>query len=1677
MVTYIRSDLDFILDQIKIAEKHALYEQDPTDPEGQPLFGPNGSVAANNISWGLRTVDGTYNNLLPGQEHFGSADQPFPELLDPVYRDGEELTFDPDGPGPLEPGPTSYNPGETVVDSSVRTISNLIVDQSLSNPAAVVKALELAEVDDIDAAVIAIQAAFDIYNASGKTGADLDALHTAVGQFGVEMNGESLVITNLAPDEGLSASFNSWFTLFGQFFDHGLDLVAKGGSGTVFIPLQPDDPLFDPLSPETNFMVLTRASVDPGEDGIMGTSDDVRPINITTPFVDQNQTYTSHPSHQVFLREYELREVAPGEFRPFATGRMLDGENGGLPTWGEVKEQAREILGIDLTDFHVGNLPLLATDPYGNFIPGEDGFPQVVMLGNPPTLASGTPDNPLQLVDAMGNHLAERTGHAFLDDIAHEAVPFGKIEDGDIEIGLGNPGNGDTEYDNELLDAHFVTGDGRGNENIGLTAVHHVFHAEHNRLMEHTKEVVLAEGDLDFLNEWLAVDVTELPANQAEIDALVWDGNRLFQAAKFGTEMQYQHLVFEEFARKIQPQIDIFLVPHGYDATIDPAIVSEFANVVYRFGHSMLRDQIDRFNSDFEADHISLIEGFLNPVEFNDNPNSDVPYTAAEAAGAIIRGMTRQVGSEIDEFVTGALRNNLLGLPLDLASINLARGRDTGVPSLNAARREFYEVTNHNAELRPYDSWTDFAGNIKNPLSIINFIAAYGTHDSITSETTIEGKRAAAELLVFGGVGAPADRLDFLNGQGAWASGPDGVTITGLDAVDLWIGGLAEQIMPFGGMLGSTFNFVFEVQLEALQNADRFYYLQRLDGLHLFGEMENNSFAAMIMRNTDAIHLPSDVFSAPGLILEVDQSRQFNDLDGDGILENDDPQGGTVLVPLVIRDNPSTAQVETTYLRYTGDEHVVLGGTEAGDTLIASIGDDALYGDGGDDRLEGGHGNDVLNGGDGDDIITDIGGDDNIKGGDGNDAINGGNGANLILGGAGKDFILAGQDGASEVFGGTGDDFILGSRTTERILGNEGSDWIEIGTFDGAPGDNFDEIFAEDKISGHDVFLGDGSTDEFIAEGGDDIFVGSLGVNKLDGMSGFDWATYKDNTFGVYADLMLNAFDQEPPPPAEATYDQYAYVEGLAGSSHGDVLLGSDVTAEDMPFSGKRGSALTQEGIDRIDGLQELLGDGVTGFDSGDIIIGGAGSDTIQGREGDDFIDGDAWLNVRISVQDVQGNELESHNTMKTLVNKIFNGTYNPGQLHIVREILWADGVGDLDVARYAGNRDEYTVNFLPGGLVVVTDIDTDEVDEGSDTLRNIEMLEFADQVLVIGNVAATGTPGIDDQTPTEGQTLAASLGSVSDANGTTTSTFSYQWQVLDGGTWVDIGGATSSNFTPTQAQVGMQLRVVVSFTDDLGFPETRTSGATGVVGDFFDGNAAANTFTGTAGDDVAFGRGGADTLNGAGGNDALNGGAGNDSLAGGAGNDSLLGGGGDDTLTGGAGNDTLNGQGGDDSISGGGGNDQMVGNGGNDTLRGQAGNDALSGGEGNDRLVGAAGDDTLTGGGGADTLNGGAGADSFVFTAPTDSLVSSRDRVVSFNAAEGDRVDLSGIDAVSSTGANDAFDFIGSTAFSGTAGELRFTTNGTNGFLRADRDGDGTQDMIIVLTNTTSLSVGDLIL
>ncbi|SDN53347.1 peroxidase family protein [Pseudomonas jinjuensis] len=1451
MANFIKSDLEFILQQIFIAEAHA---------NGEDLANllPNAQVP-----FGLRTVDGSYNNLLDGQSAFGAADGLFPRLLDPVFRPAE--------------GGTSYAGSGSVVDSQPRTISNLIVDQTANNPAAV-------EANG---------------GAPSITSPGLD------GIFGTADDRQVFFIPNESPDEGLSAGFNAWMTFFGQFFDHGLDLVTKSGTEVVFIPLQADDPLVagadgqfgtaDDLAPNLRFMVVSRATNQPGPDGQLGTADDVHEhTNTTSPFVDQNQTYSSHPSHQVFLREY----VLDANGQPVATGRLitnrdpgLDGQYytdddqpiGGMATWAVVKAQAQKILGINLTDADVFNVPLLATDAYGNFVKGDNGFPLVVMSDN--SLVEGNLAAPVSLANAV------HTGHAFLDDIAHSATPTAGLT-ADLDDVAGNAPAAGT-YDNELLDAHYIAGDGRVNENIGLTTVHHVFHAEHNRLVEQSKETILASNDLAFINQWLLEPIDSL----ADLGGpLVWNGERLFQAAKFGTEMQYQHLVFEEFARTIQPQIDEFLAPTGYDTTIDPSIVAEFAHTVYRFGHSMLTETVDRYDADFNVigadpnnpdQQMGLIAAFLNPLAF-----AASGPTPEEAAGAIVRGLTRQLGNEIDEFVTEALRNNLLGLPLDLPAINIARGRDAGIPSLNQARREFFEMTGDN-QLKPYLSWADFAAHLKHPASLINFIAAYGTHDSITGATTLEGKRAAAVLLVLGGTGEPGDRLDFLNSTGAWASGANGATITGLDAVDFWIGGLAEAKMPFGGMLGSSFNFVFETQLEALQNGDRFYYLSRTAGMNFGTELENNSFAKMVMLHTDAIHLSNTIFQTPTFTLEVDQSRQFN-----AGLDGDDPTGGITIngvevTPLVIRDNPETAGPDGNYLRYTGGDHVVMGGTDGDDVIVSGAGDDTVWGDAGNDRLEGGAGNDAVLGGDGDDIISDMFGDNRLEGGAGNDVIvvgsmEAGGAGNLILGGDGQDFIIITED-ISTTFGGQGDDFILSPKTSLPPTGNEGDDWIEMGTQDGAPGDNFAPLLT-DEVNGNDIFVGGPGFDEMIGEGGDDIFVGSDAQDKMEGMSGFDWVTHKNDKVGVTVDLTLAVLAQphgnlptenngifQPVGASPASIlDRFDEVEGASGSRFGDIIRGDNVNAETiLNHGGATGSALTN--VDLIDGLRELLQEAglpTNGFATGNILLGGDGSDIIEGRGGDDLIDGDKWLNVRIAVYaaddvDHTGPEIDSFNSMTEMIPLMLAGTYSPGQLKAVREILPGTSTGGAayDTAVFSGNRVDYTIEDRGNGVFRVTD---NVGDDGSDTLVNIERLQFSDQTVELagGNASPTGRPTLSDSTGGQvsvGDMLTVSMAGVQDADNVTgsnpngnvsaNSSVSFIWQVeRDPGTGVfediillpagDLAfqSADGSKFRVTSDLAGLNLRVKALYQDGHGTTEMVFSQPTGTVQGSGDDTPVAHT-------------------------------------------------------------------------------------------------------------------------------------------------------------------------------------------------------------------------------------------
>jgi Ca2+-binding RTX toxin-like protein len=1301
-------DLRFIFRQIQIAQAHSA---------GGELFGPGpNQVNDARLPFGLRTVDGRFNHLDTGRTTFGASDQLFPRMTTPQFRPAETLPIDPDGPGGQSAGDsTSYTQLQGFVsDRQPRVISNLIVDQTVSNPAAV----EVA-----------------------GPGAVADPLGT-------------LPIGNVAPDAGLSAPFNSMFTFFGQFFDHGLDLVNKGGNGTVFVPLQPDDPLFVPGGP--NFMMLTRATVNAQHEA----------INQTTPFVDQNQTYTSHPSHQAFLREYAL---VGGIAR--ATGRLIDGPGGNIGNWSEVKAQAAAMLGITLVDADVNDVPLLVTDPYGHLIRNAEGRPMAMLAGGGTVVLN--PATPI-----ASSQLA-KTNHQFLNDIAHHAAPGpGKAPDSDniaseVINGVVTPPQEPNTYDDETLGIHFITGDGRGNENIALTAVHQVFHAEHNRLQNNIHTLIHTPA--------FGLSAAEVTAWETTDAASGWDyGERLFQASRFVTEMQYQHLVFEEFARKLAPGINAFVGDGiNFVPNLNPAIFAEFAHQTYRLGHSMLTETIARTAPDGTTYDIPLLDGFLNPAEYNRGPGG-IPISGTDAAGAIFQGGTAQVGAEIDEFVTEAVRNRLVGLPLDLAVLNIARGRSEGVAPLNVVRQQLFDASGDFVML-PYLDWFDFSFAIRHPESLVNFIAAYGQHATLTDPPapnpplTMTQRREAAAALV-------ADP-DFMFQSAA---------TSGVNDIDLWMGGLAEKPQPFGGMLGSTFNFVFEAQLEALQNADRFYYLERLDGLNLLAGLEANSFVELIARNTTLRGAAADVFSNPGLTFNMSAQNLTGPIVDDPATEYDE-RG------LLTRMPNGT-------IRYAGPEHVVFNGrNDAGDRMFSSEGDDTMRGDGGNDVMEGGAGNDQHIGGAGDDILTDVFGEDVMKGGPGNDAISGGSGPfDLLQGNDGNDFIVGGND-ESEVFGGQGDDIIYMGAGLSESIGGSGNDWMEgtVAPASIAIGDDNDQ-FQNNPNGGHDILVAGPADMDFDAEGGDDIMVGNVApTHRFEGMLGFDWVTYRGETQPVDADMLITGAT-EINAPLNENRDRFDNAEGLSGSSLNDLLRGDDRTAAELFDDGLTGvlnaHVLNAEGIARITGLAALLPAGATSWGEGNIILGGAGSDLIEGRGGNDIIDGDAWLNVQL-----QAPGRNPANSLHELKADVFAGLINPGSITMVRTITTQGATPqNVDIAVFTGPSSDYTIEIDGAFLIVTDNVGTD----GVDRLRNIELLRFADgDLLSPVPTAGVTVPNVVNQLQATATTNLTNLGftvTTTSANSTTIASGRVISQSIPGGQQAAAGSAIALVISLGPAQVAV---------------------------------------------------------------------------------------------------------------------------------------------------------------------------------------------------------------------------------------------------------------------------------
>jgi hypothetical protein len=153
---------------------------------------------------------------------------------------------------------------------------------------------------------------------------------------------------------------------------------------------------------------------------------------------------------------------------------------------------------------------------------------------------------------------------------------------------------------------------------------------------------------------------------------------------------------------------------------------------------------------------------------------------------------------------------------------------------------------------------------------------------------------------------------------------------------------------------------------------------------------------------------------------------------------------------------------------------------------------------------------------------------------------------------------------------------------------------------------------------------------------------------------------------------------------------------------------------------------------------------------------------------------------------------------------------------------------------------------------------------------------------------------------------------------------------------------------------------------------------------------------------------------------------------------------------------------------------DKLEGGAGDDRLYAKDGADKVHGGAGDDFLSGGKGNDLVQGGTGKDVLVGAEGADDFVFKSVAEAgKGDQRDVIRDFSHAQGDDIDLSGIDANTKVAGNQAFAFVGDKAFSGKAGQIQYK----NGIVAGDVNGDKVADFHIEIANHAALHADDFIL
>lgn len=275
-----------------------------------------------------------------------------------------------------------------------------------------------------------------------------------------------------------------------------------------------------------------------------------------------------------------------------------------------------------------------------------------------------------------------------------------------------------------------------------------------------------------------------------------WTDEQLYQSARRVVIAELQAITYNEFLPALLGR-GVIPTYAGYRSSVDPSITNEFATVAFRFGHSLLDSEISRLNDDgtsTPAGTIGLRESFFNAGVFDPT----LPNHEGDI-DPFLKAAASGNAQEVDLKLVDDVRNFLFGAPgqggFDLAALNIQRGRDHGLADYNSMR------------------------------------AAYGL-PRVTSFNQITPDAAVQQQLRS--------------------------TYGTVDAIDAWVGGLAERHAS-GASVGPLFQRIIADQFTRLRDGDRRWFEGTFTGNDL-GQLQGTHLSDVIKRNTSLTNLQSNVF-------------------------------------------------------------------------------------------------------------------------------------------------------------------------------------------------------------------------------------------------------------------------------------------------------------------------------------------------------------------------------------------------------------------------------------------------------------------------------------------------------------------------------------------------------------------------------------------------------------------------------------------------------------------------------------------------------------------------------------------------------------------------------------------------------------------------------------------------